>query len=198
MVDERILWFFVAACFMSSTCLQSEAAPIGAVPGETTCNHPIADNMTTVHEHFSNSVDQFSDHRESHPALDQFEVYKRGANLIASRCDDLELPVVHPIPTPTPSSLVCPYELVCRQYTDTYPYVFYEARCSSLLDNRAAFGCKEVTYPLKVLRKYPCGDGQFRWGWNDISITTACVAYGADSGYKTLEDTALELNLLSD
>ena len=157
---------------------QSKAAPVTSRPRDL-FNHSL-DPLSRVHSQFTSTIHQLRNHYDSHPGLRQFETYRRRSReAVLTDCQITNLGHQGPLLNHT-SSLLCPYDFVCKQFNDsqTYPSVIYEAQCRSELSPQdRRFHCKEVTYNVPVMRNLPCGDGRTEWKRDTIALKTACVAY---------------------
>lgn len=160
-----------------------------ALPGETDCLPEASENFQNLYDLFSSSIQGVTNHSDSHPALSQFEVYKRSTQQDAPiDCDVIALEPFVAAPTRKPSTHICPIKYVCKQDFNRYPSVYYEAVCVNFLGRYGAFQCANNTYTIQVLKKIACDtDGQTtKWIWENESIKTGCYVTNAQRGYHTI------------
>lgn len=178
----------ISAILLSFSLSHSKAVPV--LPPDAPDAESTFDKRSLQDDTVTNDQLPLTEERENHisyPALKQFEVYKiDNTEIVRKSCNTVSKDSYPNLPVQADTTLLCPYNVTCRENNNTYPNVVINVGCKSDTDSKfRAFICKQINITEIAWRK---SNDTAKWIPFERKRGVACVADGAEEGKKTVED----------
>lgn len=178
----------ISAILLSFSLSHSKAVPV--LPSDAPDAESTFGKRSLQDDTVTNDQLPLTEGRENHisySALNQFQVYKYDNIEIAGKSCNAVSKDSHPnLPAQADTTLLCPYNVTCREHNNTYPNVVINVGCKS--DRDSVFReiiCRQINITEIAWRQ---SNDTAKWIPFERKRGVACVADGAKQAKKTVED----------